>query len=183
MAEVYLALGSNQQNPIEQLYCAIENLQSTPDILVKKVSGIYETLPIGPEQPNFFNMAALIQTVLSPHALLSALQQLEKQQGRVKTIHWGPRTLDIDILFFDDLIIEDATLTIPHPRLHERDFVLVPLQEIYPSPLAFDIKRLTQTIISKIGLHPCEGNRVAWSCHASQALLGAEVASTKINSQ
>ena len=159
MAEVYLALGSNQNNPIKQLHSAIENLKNIPSIIVKKISGIYETLPIGPEQPHFFNMAALIQTILSPHELLSTLQQLEKQQGRVKTIHWGPRTLDIDILFFDDLKIEDAILTIPHPRLYERDFVLVPLQEIYHLPLSFDITRLTQTILSKVSQYSYEDSQ------------------------
>ena len=150
MADVYLALGSNQQEPIEQLYSAIKHLQTIPQIVVKKVSSIYETTPIGPEQPNFFNMAALVQTTLMPHALLSVLQQIEQRHGRVKTVHWGPRTLDIDILFFDDLQIDDETLSIPHPRLYERDFVLIPLQEIYHAPLSFDIDCMAQTILSKI---------------------------------
>lgn len=152
MSQVYLALGSNQQNPLKQLQCACESLHNNPNIILQKRSNIYATKAIGPKQPNFLNMAVLIQTTLTPHALLLLLKQLERQQGRVNTVPWGPRTLDLDILFFDDLMIQDDQLQIPHPRLYERDFVLVPLQEIYPIPLIFDESQITKSIIRTI---PC----------------------------
>lgn len=149
MARVYLALGSNQDNPLQQLCRAIWALHESGDIFVKKISQIYETTPIGPEQPNYLNMAMLIYTTLSPQALLETLKKLEVLQGRVETIPWGPRPLDIDILFYDELSVNESNLTIPHPRLYERDFVLVPLQEIYHETLSVN-PNVTKTILSKI---------------------------------
>ena len=137
MADVYIALGSNMDSPHQQLDSALEALAQHPNMQLIAVSNRYQTPPIGPQQPDFINAAAQLSTDLSPLDLLDALQAIEQQQNRVRSIHWGPRTLDLDILFYNDLIgsslvIESERLTIPHPRIGERAFVLVPLMDINP---------------------------------------------------
>ena len=132
MADVYIALGSNMDSPHQQLDSALEALAQHPNMQLVAVSNRYQTPPIGPQQPDFINAAAQLSTDLSPLDLLDALQAIEQQQNRVRSIHWGPRTLDLDILFYNDLVIESERLTIPHPRIGERAFVLVPLMDINP---------------------------------------------------
>ena len=137
MAVVYIALGSNMDSPHGQLDSALEALAQHPNMQLVAVSDRYQTPPIGPQQPDFINAAAQLSTDLSPLDLLDALQAIEQQQNRVRSIHWGPRTLDLDILFYNDLIgsslvIESERLTIPHPRIGERAFVLVPLMDLNP---------------------------------------------------
>lgn len=137
MADVYIALGSNMDSPHQQLDSALEALAQHPNMQLVAVSDRYQTPPIGPQQPDFINAAAQLSTDLSPLDLLDALQAIEQQQNRVRSIHWGPRTLDLDILFYNDLVgdslvIESERLTIPHPRIGERAFVLVPLMDLNP---------------------------------------------------
>jgi 2-amino-4-hydroxy-6-hydroxymethyldihydropteridine diphosphokinase len=142
MADAYIALGSNMDSPHSQLDSALKALAQHPHIEIIGVSSRYQTPPIGPQQPDFINAAAQLSTDLSPLALLDALQAIEQQQNRVRSIHWGPRTLDLDILFYnnlvgdplviDSLVIESERLTIPHPRIGERAFVLVPLMDLNP---------------------------------------------------
>ena len=132
MAEVYIALGSNMDNPHRQLDCALESLSADPQITLTALSQRYQTPPIGPSQPDYINAAAQLQTSLSPEALLDLLQAIEQQQDRVRTLRWGPRTIDLDILLYDNLEQDTARLTIPHPRMHERAFVLLPLADINP---------------------------------------------------
>ena len=128
---VYLALGSNLGDRHENLRQAVAAL--SPQIDIKAKSHIYETDPWGYEdQPKFLNMAVRGQTYLEPEPLLKHLKRLEIALGRQITFANGPRSIDIDILFFDDLILETPLLTIPHPRLHERGFVLLPLMDIAP---------------------------------------------------
>src|SRR5271157_2882601 len=128
---IYLALGTNLGDRIANLRAAIEAL--SPEIKVIVESKVYETPPWGYEdQPAFLNMAVKGETGLKPESLLKRLKQLEVQLGREQSFRWGPRLIDIDILFYDDLILESESLTIPHPRLHERAFVLVPLTDIAP---------------------------------------------------
>lgn len=129
---VYLSLGSNLNNPIEQVKMAIEEIQNTEDIQVLNCSSLYQTPPIGPAQPDFINAVIQIATPLSPEALLRKTQAIEASHHRVREIHWGPRTLDIDLILFDEETIETENLTIPHRFMHERAFVLVPLLEIEP---------------------------------------------------
>ena len=101
--------------------------------IVDKVSDFIITKPYGNvEQDNFLNGAIKIQTLYSPKMLLEFLQKLELDAKRVRTVHWGPRTLDLDIIFYDDMIIDEETLTIPHPDMANRDFVLTPLNQIAP---------------------------------------------------
>ena len=130
MAEVYIALGSNMDSPHSQLDSALEALAQHPRIDLIATSSRYQTPPIGPQQPDFINAAAQLNTDLSPLDLLDALQTIEHQQNRVRSIHWGPRTLDLDILLYNNLVIESERLTIPHPRMRERGFVLVPLADL-----------------------------------------------------
>ena len=128
---VYLALGSNMGNRAANLKAAIDNL--TPQITLKKKSAVYETPPWGYEdQPAFLNMAIKGETSLKPELLLKYLKQLEVRLGRQPSFPWGPRSIDIDILFFDDLILDSPALKLPHPHLQERAFVLVPLTELAP---------------------------------------------------
>lgn len=132
MTVVYIALGSNMDSPHSQLDSALEAIAQHPHMQLTGVSSRYQTPPIGPQQPDFINAAAELSTDLSPLALLDALQAIEQQQNRVRNIHWGPRTLDLDILLYDNLVLESERLTIPHPRLSERAFVLVPLTDLNP---------------------------------------------------
>jgi 2-amino-4-hydroxy-6-hydroxymethyldihydropteridine diphosphokinase len=130
----YIALGSNLGDRELNLLRAIAEIGKLPDAKIKAVSGFYDTQPVGPAgQDNFLNCALLLETSLTPHQLLAELQLIETDVfKRKRTVRWGPRTMDLDILFFDDLIIAEDALTIPHPRLHERRFVLAPLAEIAP---------------------------------------------------
>ncbi len=128
---VYLALGSNMGNRMTNLKTAVNNL--TPQMNVKKKSSVYETPPWGfTEQAWFLNQVVKAETYLKPEALLAHLKRLESALGREPNFTNGPRLIDIDILFYDDLVIYTPPLVVPHPRLHERAFVLLPLAEIAP---------------------------------------------------
>ena len=127
----YLALGSNLGNRLASLKNAISNL--TPQMDVKKKSPVYETPPWGhTDQPQFLNQCVQVETYLEPENLLAHLKRLETVLGREPTFENGPRVIDIDILFYDDLILNTPPLVVPHPRMHTRGFVLVPLNDIAP---------------------------------------------------
>jgi len=127
----YLSLGSNLGDRIANLRKAISSLP--PKLLPLVQSSVYETEPWGySEQPVFLNMVVKGETELGPHNLLAFLKQLEVSIGRRETFRFGPRFIDLDILFYDDLVLETPDLVIPHPRIAERAFVLVPLAEIAP---------------------------------------------------
>ena len=128
---VYLALGSNLGDRRENLRQAIASL--SPQLDIKARSFVYETDPWGfEEQPKFLNMAVKAQTYLEPEPLLKHLKRLEIALGRQASFPNGPRLIDIDILFFDDIVMDTPILTVPHPRLHERGFVLLPMMDIAP---------------------------------------------------
>ncbi|MCJ7432902.1 MAG: 2-amino-4-hydroxy-6-hydroxymethyldihydropteridine diphosphokinase [Anaerolineales bacterium] len=128
---VYLALGSNLGNRLVNLKTAINSL--TPQMNVKKKSHVYETPPWGfTDQPAFLNQVVMGETYEGPERLLKHLKRLETALGRIPNFQNGPRLIDIDILFYDDLVLDTASLVIPHPRLHERAFVLIPLTDIAP---------------------------------------------------
>ena len=128
---VYLALGSNLGDRLANLKQAISSL--TPQLDVKAKSSVYETPPWGFEdQPKFLNQVIKGQTYLDPEPLLKHLKRLEVALGRKESFPNGPRLIDMDILFYDDLIVEKPSLVIPHPRVHERAFVLLPLTDIAP---------------------------------------------------
>jgi 2-amino-4-hydroxy-6-hydroxymethyldihydropteridine diphosphokinase len=128
---VHLALGANLGDRISNLRAAIQAL--APQVRVLAESPVYETPPWGYEdQPAFLNMALRAETDLAPDALLHHLKQIEARLGRTETFRYGPRSIDLDILFYDDRIVNEDDLVIPHPRLHERAFVLVPLADLSP---------------------------------------------------
>ena len=130
MVKCAIALGSNLGDSKQILNQALELLSQTSAIELISHSSWYETVPVGPPQPNYVNGCAILETELLPEDLLQILLKIEQQFGRIRQERWGPRILDLDILLYDDLILEMPNLTIPHPRMNERAFVLVPLAEI-----------------------------------------------------
>jgi 2-amino-4-hydroxy-6-hydroxymethyldihydropteridine diphosphokinase len=143
--EAFLALGSNLGDRLATLQRAIDLLAHEPGIDVQRTSRIWETDPVGgPEQPDFLNVVAEIDTSLEPLELLEAVNRVEATLGRTREIRWGPRTVDIDILLIDDVTIDEPRLTVPHPRMHQRAFVVMPLLELIPDPVLPDGTRLLE---------------------------------------
>lgn len=131
MSTVYIALGSNLGDRAANLRDALKAFE--PAVHVLALSGLYETPPWGyTDQPAFYNMVVKAGTALEPAALLDFLKGLESELGRAHSFRYGPRSIDLDILFYDDLVVRQPRLVIPHPRLHERGFVLVPLADLAP---------------------------------------------------
>jgi 2-amino-4-hydroxy-6-hydroxymethyldihydropteridine diphosphokinase len=131
----YLALGSNLGDRLEHLRAAVRLLGATEGVEVTRSSRVYETEPVGPPQPAYLNAVVEVRTRCSPRELLDAAGSVEAELGRVRTEHWGPRTIDVDILTYDELTIDEPDLVVPHPRMHERGFVLVPLAELDADPM------------------------------------------------
>lgn len=148
MHNVFISLGSNIGDRFSYLKSAIELLGNSPNVRIKKISSIYETEPVGyTDQDSFLNAVVEIATDLSPHQLLDFTQDIEKKLQRERTIRWGPRTIDLDILMYNQENIKTERLIIPHPRMFDRAFVLIPLTEIYPemkSEQLFQIEELLQ---------------------------------------
>jgi 2-amino-4-hydroxy-6-hydroxymethyldihydropteridine diphosphokinase len=131
----YLGLGANLGDRLGNLQRAADLLGEQPGVTVVRSSRVYETEPVGgPPQPPFLNAVLEISTGLSPHELLSACGAIEDEMGRVRVVHWGPRPIDIDILTYGERTIDEADLQVPHPRMHERGFVLAPLAELIEDP-------------------------------------------------
>lgn len=129
----YIALGSNMDDREGYLQMAIDSIGQEKGCQVKKISSFIRTAPYGGvEQEDFLNGCAQIRTLLTPQELLETLQGIEKQAGRERKVHWGPRTLDLDIIFYDREVVEEENLQIPHIEMAKRDFVLIPLREIAP---------------------------------------------------
>jgi 2-amino-4-hydroxy-6-hydroxymethyldihydropteridine diphosphokinase len=132
-ATVFLGLGSNLEQPVVQLSRALREVHEIPNTALIRVSSFYDTVPIGlADQPNFVNAVAELQTGLNPSELLAYLLEIEATHKRIRSVRDGPRTLDLDILLFNDVCVNEPMLIIPHPRMHERAFVLWPLAEIAP---------------------------------------------------
>lgn len=129
MATVFLGLGTNLGDRPANLKAAVDALSALGEVVA--VSHVYETAPLYvTDQPAFLNMALRMETVSAPQGLLRSLKRLENELGRVASVRYGPRLIDLDILLYDDRVVESDSLTIPHPRLHERRFALAPLAEI-----------------------------------------------------
>ncbi|MFG2194812.1 2-amino-4-hydroxy-6-hydroxymethyldihydropteridine diphosphokinase [Streptomyces sp. NPDC048639] len=131
-----IALGSNLGNRLETLQGAIDALEDTPGLRVRAVSPVYETQPWGVDpasQPTYFNAVVLVKTTLPPSSLLERSHAIEEAFERVRDERWGPRTLDVDIVAYQDVRSDDPGLTLPHPRAHERAFVLVPWHDVEPA--------------------------------------------------
>ena len=133
MTIAYVGLGSNLQDPVRQVETALHELDRLPSTRVVKRSSLYRTAPVGyADQPEFVNAVAQLDTGLPAEALLDELQGLEARHGRKRSFPNAPRTLDLDLLLFGDLVLQTERLTVPHPRMRERAFVLEPLREIAP---------------------------------------------------
>jgi 2-amino-4-hydroxy-6-hydroxymethyldihydropteridine diphosphokinase len=132
--KVYIGLGSNQEDSVAHMKGALETLSKDPAIRVKAVSHFYRNPPMGPQdQPDYINGVAELEVDLGPFELLTLLQSIEDAHGRERHgTHWGPRTLDLDILLYDEEFIEDPRLIVPHPGIGKRSFVLKPLSDVAP---------------------------------------------------
>lgn len=146
----FIGIGSNQADPIKQAQLAIEALKTLPDTQLISCSSLYSSTPMGPQdQPDYINAVAQIETQLPALALLDNLQQIELSQGRVrKDNRWGPRTLDLDIILYDNQEINNSRLIIPHYGMKVREFVLYPLQEIAAQLILPDGTPLSQLVAS-----------------------------------
>ena len=138
-----IALGSNLGNSNAILTGAIADLKRHPDITILKISPWYHTKPIGPPQPDYINGCLLAHYPHQAQSLLKALLDIEQTYGRERTLRWGPRTLDLDLILFGSTTLNTEFLTLPHPRMHERRFVLEPLADIYPD---WQHPRLNQSV-------------------------------------
>ncbi len=149
---VHLGLGSNLGDRAGHLRHALDRFGALPSTRVIAVSDFLETEPVGPiDQCRFLNAAATLETGLGPRELLAHIHAIERERGRERAAErrWGPRTLDIDILLYDDLVIDEPGLTIPHPRLHERRFALEPLAQIAPEVVVPTLKRTVAELLGE----------------------------------
>ncbi len=148
MNTAYLGLGSNLGDRRQHLAEAVRRLHAGPALQVVKVSPVYESSPVGvTAQPDFLNLVVQVVTTHTPHGLLAECLRIETDLGRVRHERWGPRTIDIDLLIYGDARIADERLTVPHPWMHERSFVLTPLAEIAPG-LKLDGKAISELAVA-----------------------------------
>jgi 2-amino-4-hydroxy-6-hydroxymethyldihydropteridine diphosphokinase len=145
-----IALGSNLGDSRKTLEATLALLHQTPGVQVQTRSHLYKTKAVGPPQPDFLNACAILSVTLTPQVLMTTLLEVEATFGRVRRERWGPRTLDLDLLLFDDLILNTPTLQIPHPRMAERAFVLVPLAEIAPNWIEPISKKTIATLLQSV---------------------------------
>lgn len=151
MSVAYIGLGSNIGDKVGNLKRTIVELGKVPGNKVLTVSSFYKTEPVGEvEQDWFINAAVKIETGLAPRELLKTLLDIERDLGRVREIKWGPRIIDLDILLYDDLVIEEEGLAIPHPYLHKRGFVLTPLAEIAPAYVHPGLNKSVSELLSML---------------------------------
>jgi 2-amino-4-hydroxy-6-hydroxymethyldihydropteridine diphosphokinase len=132
---VYIGLGSNLGDRAANLAAARDRMKALEDLEVVRASPVYETAPMGPPQPMYLNAALEVQTALAPRALLRELKGIERSMGRAEGPRWGPRVIDLDILYWGRTVVADPDLQVPHLRLHHRAFALVPLAELCPDGL------------------------------------------------
>lgn len=134
MNRAYLALGSNLGDRLAHLQLAVDVVAAAEGVDLVAVSRVYETAPVGgPPQDAYLNAVIAIDTEFDPHSLLALAQHIERDAQRVRAERWGPRTLDVDVLLYDDIRLDDPDLTLPHPRMWERGFVLAPLRDVAPA--------------------------------------------------
>jgi 2-amino-4-hydroxy-6-hydroxymethyldihydropteridine diphosphokinase len=156
MAIAFIGLGSNQAQPQQQLQQALAQIDQLPHTRLLAHSSLYSSAPVGYlDQPDFVNAVAKIATDLAPHDLLNALLDIEHQHGRERTFRNAPRTLDLDVLLYDDIQLHEHRLTLPHPQMHLRAFVLQPLLEIEPDCTIPNIGA------ARDALQNCQGQRLA----------------------
>ena len=150
MPTAFLSLGSNLGDRLANLKRAIEKIEEPSQIMVTKVSPVYETEPVGRENQGWFlNLVLQVETSLEPFALLERLSSIEDQMGRKREKRWGSRNIDLDILLYDTRMVDSERLTIPHPRMHERRFVLVPLAQIAPKLLHPRLEKNIEELLAR----------------------------------
>jgi 2-amino-4-hydroxy-6-hydroxymethyldihydropteridine diphosphokinase len=148
MNKVYVGLGSNLNEPLLQLESALKELSSRADVYDLVVSHFYSSKPVGPQdQPDFVNAVAAFSTTLNPIQLLDTLQKIEQNHHRIRDRHWGPRTLDLDILLINNDTLSLPRLTVPHPHMLERGFVIKPLADITPKMLLSNGKTVEEHLL------------------------------------
>ena len=148
-ARAFIGAGANLGEPVRQIRQAQDALQKSPGIKFLGASSLYRTQPVGPvEQPPFINAVFSLEPEIGPQELLSLLLEIEQKMGRVRKERWGPRVIDLDLLFFGGEIIKEQGLEVPHPRLHERRFVLAPLVEIAPGFVHPVIKKSVSELLA-----------------------------------
>ena len=131
METAFISLGSNLSHPVKHILDAFSQIDKLDNVVVSKLSSLYKTRPIGPQdQSDYINAVAIVKTKLMPIDLLFALQGIEREHQRKRSVKWGPRSLDLDILLFGKLVMNTRDLIIPHPELVKREFVLIPLLEV-----------------------------------------------------
>ena len=150
----YLGLGSNLGDRLGNLQAAVEGLHQADGIRVVASSRVWETAPVGPPQPDYLNAVVRVETDLSPADLLAACRRVEDALGRVRRERWGARTIDVDVLLFDARTVDEPDLVVPHPRLTERAFVVVPLLELDPDPILPDGRRVRNVRLDTDGAAP-----------------------------
>ncbi|WP_055105419.1 2-amino-4-hydroxy-6-hydroxymethyldihydropteridine diphosphokinase [Paenibacillus ihumii] len=164
ISEAYIALGANLGDREATLMEALARLDAHPEIKVLRCSRLYETDPVGYlDQPCFVNMAAALRTTLNPEELLTVMQHIELELGRERKIRFGPRTVDLDLLWVEGQRIDTPLLTLPHPRMMERAFVLVPLTDIVPEEESSGLYRSTQEALTS--MNGKEGVRYWKTCN------------------
>ena len=148
-ARAFIGAGANLGEPVRQIRQAQDALQKSPGIEFLGASFLYRTQPVGPvEQPPFINAVFALECSVSPRELLTLLLEIERNMGRVREERWGPRVIDLDLLFFGEEVIKEQGLEVPHPRLHERRFVLAPLAEIAPGFVHPVIKKSVSELLA-----------------------------------
>jgi 2-amino-4-hydroxy-6-hydroxymethyldihydropteridine diphosphokinase len=150
----YLGLGSNLGDRLGNLQAAVEGLHQADGIRVVASSRVWETAPVGPPQPDYLNAVVRVETDLSPADLLAACRRVEDALGRVRRERWGARTIDVDVLLFDARTVDEPALVVPHPRLTERAFVVLPLLELDPDPILPDGRRVRNVPLDTDGAGP-----------------------------
>jgi 2-amino-4-hydroxy-6-hydroxymethyldihydropteridine diphosphokinase len=151
----FLGLGSNLGNRLTNLQAAVDALQTEPGLRVTASSRVWETVPVGgPPQPDYLNAVIRAETDLSARDLLDVARRVEQRMGRVRKERWGARLLDVDILLYDEEQIDEPELVVPHPRMAERAFVLLPLLEVDPDPVLPDGTRLKEVRVDTGGVTP-----------------------------
>ena len=147
-ARVFIGVGSNQGDRLEQISKAVRAVGALARVRLCRMATIIETAPVGPPQGPYLNTVIEIDTALSPHELLAALKAIERQFGRIPSAErWAPRPIDLDVLLYDDRVIDEPALRIPHERMHERRFVLEPLAQLAPDVIHPVLKRSISDLV------------------------------------
>lgn len=151
VTRAYISIGSNLGNRRENCLSAIEMLSHVPSVKVMRKSGLYETDPLGViDQPKFINCAVEIETPSDPRTLMTFLKEIETDMGRKDGLKWGPRVIDLDIIFYGNVVVREDELEIPHPHAHERAFVLFPLAEIDPELTHPVLKKTVSELLARL---------------------------------